>query len=79
VFDFRNKVPGCSVTSGRDAESDIRHMSLSLKGFEEPPLGVGLVQLTKVPEYARRLGNYFSNCLGNAACSPAMGDCPELR
>src|SRR6266850_7688731 len=34
-------------------------------------VGVGLVQLGRVPEYARRLGDYFSTCLGNAACSPA--------
>lgn len=34
-------------------------------------VGVGLVQLERVPEYAKRLGNYFSNCLGGAPCSPA--------
>ena len=35
-------------------------------------VGVGLVQLGRVPEYARRLGDYFSSCLGNAAFSPAV-------
>jgi len=35
-------------------------------------VGIGLVQLGRVPEYARRLGDYFSNCLGHAACSPAI-------
>jgi hypothetical protein len=35
-------------------------------------VGVGLVQLGKVPEYARRLGSYYSSCLGNAPCSPPL-------
>ena len=35
-------------------------------------VGVGLVQLTKVPEYARRLGGYFASCLGNTSSSPSV-------
>lgn len=35
-------------------------------------VGVGLVQLAKVPEYAKRLGNFYSGCLGNAPCSPSV-------
>jgi ABC-type amino acid transport system permease subunit len=35
-------------------------------------VGVGLVQLARVPEYARRLGEYFKHCLGDADCSPAI-------
>lgn len=35
-------------------------------------VGVGLVQLARVPEYATRLGQYFKHCLGDADCSPAI-------
>ena len=35
-------------------------------------VGVGLVQLGRVPEYARRVGGYYSSCLGNAACSASV-------
>jgi len=35
-------------------------------------VGVGLVQLAKVPEYATRLGAYFKRCLGDSDCSPAI-------
>jgi hypothetical protein len=35
-------------------------------------VGVGLVELGKVPDYAKRLGNYYASCLGNAACSPSV-------
>lgn len=34
-------------------------------------VGVGLVQLGKVPEYGRRLGDYYSSCLGSAPSSPS--------
>lgn len=35
-------------------------------------VGVGLVQLGKVPDYARSLGSSLAPCLGDAPCSGAI-------
>ena len=35
-------------------------------------VGVGLVQLAKVPDYARKLGRSLAPCLGDAPCSAAI-------